>query len=105
MALLSAAALTLLLFVSAGCGGPDREKQLQQAEGIARAELIDSLKDDADDGHGPYKVNNVQCTDEGDGQFSCIATAIRRYDNGNVSEGTLVPVTVSCDESCSARIG
>lgn len=90
----------------AGCGGPDREKQLLQAEQVARAELADSLKDDVDDGHGPYNVHSVQCTHEGDGQFSCMTTANRRYDNGNVSDGKLVPLNVTCDETrCSARVG
>jgi hypothetical protein len=101
---LSAAALTLLL--CAACGGQDREKQLLQAEQVARAELADSLKDDVDDGHGPYKVSSVQCTREGDGQFSCMTTANRSYDKDNVTEAKLVPVTVTCDETrCSARIG
>ena len=103
---LSAAALTLLLAVSVGCGRPDSDKQLLQAERMARAEVADSLKDDVDDGHGPYKVHSVQCAHEGDGQFSCVTIANRPYANGNASEVQLVGVTVTCDEkSCSARIG
>jgi hypothetical protein len=105
-ALLSAVALTLLLSVSAGCGGPDREKQLLQAERMARAEVAGSLKDDVDDGDGAYKVHTIKCTHEGDGQFSCMTTANRSYDKDNVTEAKLVPVTVTCDETrCSARIG
>ena len=105
--LLFAAVLTLLLSVSAGCGGPDREKQLLQAERIARAEMADALKDDVDDGHGPYKVDSVQCTHEGDGQFTCAATADRSYNdgpNGSTSDVTFVGVIVTCDEtSCNGR--